>query len=115
MIQKKEPAIRVKKNANAKSHEKLNWCRYQKAPTTQSPKLINPTMARRNEKPANRLASRYSPSGTGTTSERSLISLGPPVSAQLWSPRACPNPRDALTARRLRWHSGFAAAREVKR
>src|ERR1044071_4658028 len=34
MIQKKQPARSVKKYAKAKSHEKLNWCRLTKAPTT---------------------------------------------------------------------------------
>src|SRR5438552_10048853 len=100
MIQKKQPARIVKKKAKANSHEKLNCSRLTTAPTTQSPRLSKPTTASNNDKPGKRFASKYSPSGTGTTSERSLIFLAPPVSVRFEPPSV---PRGAPAVYPPRW------------
>src|SRR5450755_1665279 len=115
MIQKKQPARSVKKKAKAKSHEKLNWWRLTKAPTAQSAKLNKPTTANSNDKPAKRFVSKYSPSGTGTKSERSLIFLAPPASARLWFPPVCSVLRGVPEAHPLPWRFGCVATRGDRR
>src|SRR5207244_2156047 len=108
MIQKRQPAQSVKKYAKAKSHEKLS-CRGDKlAPTTLK---AMPSTPRSKDNPAKRLRSKYSPSGVGTTWERSLISLRPPVLLQVSFPLVCPDRRDVPAAHQPRSCSGCAAMR----
>src|SRR2546430_16258637 len=80
MVQKKQPAHRVKKNPNANSQEKLNCFGSSAAPAPQSASATNATTLRITDNPAKRPLSKYSPSGVGALCNRSLISLAPPVS-----------------------------------
>src|SRR5256885_16609845 len=85
MVQKKQPAHRVKKNPNANSQEKLNCFGSSAAPAPQSASATNATTPRITDNPAKRPLSKYSPSGVGALCNRSLISLAPPVWRAVYS------------------------------
>src|SRR5437588_12632425 len=85
MVQKKQPAHRVKKNPNATSQEKLNCLGSSAAPAPQSASATNATTLRITDNPAKRPLSKYSPSGVGALCNRSLISLAPPVWRAVYS------------------------------
>src|SRR6266571_1697769 len=73
MVQKKQPAQRVKKKPNAKSQEKLSCLGSIAAPAPQSASATNAITPSRMDRPVKRLLSKYSPSGVGTVCKRSLI------------------------------------------
>src|SRR5260370_7311546 len=92
MIQKKQPAHNVKKNPNAKSHEKLSCFGSIAAPAAQSANATNATTPSNTDRPAKRPLSKNSPSGVGPLCKRSLISWAPPVSLAICSQPVSPPP-----------------------
>src|SRR4051794_32911876 len=67
MVQKKQPAHRVKKKPNANNQEKLNCNGCTAAPIMLNTKAANATAPKMSDKPAKRPVSKYSPSGVGTS------------------------------------------------
>src|SRR6266403_783902 len=125
MIQKKQPAHNVKKNPNAKSHEKLSCFGSIAAPAAQSANATNATTPSNTDRPAKRPLSKYSPSGIGALCKRSLISWAPPVwraicfrpvsPPPVWSQLVFPDQPDVPAGHRQSPRFGFVGARGDRR